>query len=402
MKYNNFTVEDFVKDEYFQKWILNTDTMTSNFWKNWVAKFPEKQETIEEAKRLITLMSSYSDKDKLSDKDFNEIWQHIIQKRNTKSRNSKTVSIRRSKRLYWKFSAAASVALLITLNYFFNKKTDSPQFAKPIIVESKIIKGSNKAILTLSDGSNITLEKGQTYTSKNITSNGEEIVYKTKKSEKIAYNYLTIPRGGDFFLKLSDGTQVWLNSESQLKYPAAFIANKTRKVELVYGEAYFDVSPSMHHKGAAFKVYNRKQEIHVLGTEFNVKAYKDENKIYTTLIEGKVAVSYQHKKQYLTPSQQSILNIDKAALSVKTVDVYNEISWKEGVFSFEDKTLEEVMTVLCRWYDMEVEFKNKSIVNEVFVGVLEKNQKIEEILTNIKNLGIIKKYEIKNKKVVLE
>jgi len=305
---------------------------------------------------------------------------------------------------YYKYAAAAAIILLITLPFAL-KKTDFNFEKTPSVTQQPILPGSDKAILTLGDGTQIALEKGKKYSNSKVNSDGENLVYNTDsgraKETLVAYNYLTIPRGGQFFIQLSDATKVWLNSESQLKYPVAFAKGKTRQVELVYGEAYFDVSPSSDHNGADFKVFNNKQEIHVLGTEFNIKAYKDETNIYTTLIEGKVTVNYDGKKKSLIPSQQSILNSNNNLL-IKTVDVYNEISWKEGVFSFEDKSLKEIMKVLSRWYDMEVIFQNKAVEEEEFIGILEKDQKIEEILINIKNFGIINDYEIKNKKVVLE
>ena len=206
----------------------------------------------------------------------------------------------------------------------------------------------------------------------------------------------------NFFVQLSDGTKVWLNSDSQLKYPINFISGETRQVELVYGEAYFDVSPRIEHKGADFKVYQNKQEIQVLGTEFNIKAYKDETNIYTTLVEGKVAVSFEEYTQDLVPNQQSIVNLNNSKLIVATVNIYNEISWKEGIFSFEEKSLKEIMKVLSRWYDMDVVFKNKMIEDEEFIGVLGKDQNIEDILSSIKNFGIIKDFKIKYKEVILE
>ena len=300
----------------------------------------------------------------------------------------------------YKCVAAASILLIISLTVFFNKNKEE-QFIEPIIVNNQIEIGSDKATLTLADGSNIVLGKGQVYESVNVKSNGEEIIYNKKPNKEITYNYLTIPRGGQFSIKLSDGTQVWLNSESQLKYPVNFILGQTRMVELVYGEAYFDVSPSTENKGSKFKVFNQSQEIEVIGTEFNVKSYKDEANVYTTLAEGMVTVSFKGKKKNLIPGQQSILSSNNNLL-VKTVDVYNEISWKEGVFSFEDKSLKDIMKVLSRWYDMEVIFKNKAIEDEEFIGILDKNQKIEEILISIKNSGIISDYEIENQKIVLE
>ena len=258
--------------------------------------------------------------------------------------------------------------------------------------------------MTLEDGTVVTLQKGNNYQTKTTQSNGEEIVYKAgnRMASKTAYNYLTIPRGGQFHLVLSDGTKVWLNSETQLKYPVAFTDGVTRQIELVYGEAYFEVSPSTKHKGAKFKVLNQSQEVEVLGTHFNIKAYKDETNVLTTLVEGKVAVSSQGKKQILNPSEQANLNLQNNTIAVTEVDAYNEISWKDGVFSFRKKPLGEIMKVLSRWYDIEVQFENQDSKNARFNGVLGKEQKIEDILKRIKKFKVIEDFEIKNKKVILK
>ncbi|WP_142785363.1 FecR family protein [Changchengzhania lutea] len=308
----------------------------------------------------------------------------------------------KQKNNYWKYAIAASVVILISISYVFNK--DNAQVNEPIIVNNTIEIGTDKAILTLEDGSDIMLGKGQDYIAGNLNSNGEELIYNVVSNSKaeIKYNYLTIPRGGQFHVILSDGTEVWLNSESQLKYPVAFNNGETRQVELVYGEAYFDVSSSTDHDGANFKVNTLVQEVEVLGTEFNIKAYKDETNISTTLVEGNVIVNFEGKKQNLVPNQQSNLNINTNTISVKNVDVYNETSWKDGIFSFEEKSLKEIMKVLSRWYDVDIVFKNKTIENEEFMGVLGKDQNLEEILSSIKNFGIIKDFQVKNKKVLLE
>lgn len=309
---------------------------------------------------------------------------------------------------FMKYTAAAIFIGVLATAYFF--KND--MFQKPVQVTPVIAKqdknllepGTNKATLTLSNGSQIALVNGTSLKTQNAKSNGEEIVYeaKTGNATKEVYNYLTIPRGGKFFIKLSDGTQVWLNSETKLKFPVAFIEGQTRQVELVYGEAYFDVSSSTKHKGAHFEVLTSKQKVNVIGTEFNIKAYKDEANIYTTLVEGKVDVNIEKTKQRLMPNQQFNLNTKTSNSFVKNVDVYNEISWKEGVFSFENITLKDMMKVLSRWYDVDFVFKNKAIENEIFDGVLRKNQSLDEILRSIKNFKIIKNYEIKDKEVILE
>lgn len=305
------------------------------------------------------------------------------------------------------FRYAAVVLIFIATGYFIysNPVENVPITISniPTSINSAIEPGNDKATLTMGDGSQIALEKGASFQTQNANSNGEKIVYTDSKqnTDEVVYNYLTVPRGGQFFIKLSDGTQVWLNSESQLKYPVNFIEGKSRKVELVYGEAYFDVSPSSEHNGADFKVYQDKQEIQVLGTEFNIKAYKDENHIYTTLVEGKVVIGTGNKKQHLIPNQQSNFNPDTGTIEVAKVDVYNVISWKEGVFSFEEASLKEIMKVLSRWYDIEIIFENKNIENKEFIGLLRKDQNIEKIISAIKDFGIIKDFEFKDKSLFI-
>jgi len=399
MRYAEYTVEDFVSDEYFQKWILDTDTMTSNYWNRIMDKYPKKKDAAEEARRLILLMNHNNDH--LKQEDFDAIWHHIIEKRSFDFKKTTRKPKKRQRTLYWKYAGAASVLLLIAVTFF---KDVSIGFEKPEVAVATvpIEIGSSKALLTLGDGSIIALNEGEAFESTNMSSNGEEIVYiDTRANKKPEYNLITIPKGGQFLITLSDGTQVWLNSESQLKYPTHFIEGENRIVELVYGEAYFDVTPSSEYHGSGFKVFNNQQEVDVLGTEFNIKAYKDEVNIYTTLVEGNVAIRYSGKNIKLKPSQQSIIDSNNNAV-VKTIDVFNEVSWKDGVFSFENKTLKEIMKVLSRWYDVTIVFENESIAEELFFGILDKNQNIEEILNSIKNFEIIKDYEIRNKTIKLK
>lgn len=321
-------------------------------------------------------------------------------------RKEKSIFYRLRNKHVFKYAAAAILVGVICASYFMKDMiyVNNLEKNEPIIENTVIEPGYDKATLTLSDGKHVALEQGASIQTKNANSNGKKIVYDAGKSkvDEIAFNYLTIPRGGQFFIKLSDGTQVWLNSESQLKYPVKFIEGATRRVELVYGEAYFDVSPSTQHNGAKFQVFNNAQEVEVIGTEFNIKAYKDESNIYTTLVEGKVVVNIDNISRKLKPEQQLNLNKESKDLIVKTVDVYNHISWKDGVFSFEEKSLKEMMVVMSRWYDVEVVFENKTIENEMFIGVLRRNQSLDQILTSIKNFGIIKDYSITDKKVVLQ
>ncbi len=378
-----------------------------NDLQQWLNESPENKDQFVEILKVYKKSRQLSFVDSI---DLDKAWATIVSKLENplelinQQKESKVISLGNR---WFKYSAAAVIIGLLATTYVFRNDffTNSPVVNQVVVnTTAKIEAGTNKATLTLEDGSVVVLKNGNTVQTKNATSNGEQIVYKTNQQNqsKIAYNYLTIPRGGKFFIKLSDGTKVWLNSESQLKFPVAFTEGETRQVELVYGEAYFDVSPSTKHKGAKFKVYNKSQEVEVVGTEFNIKAYKDETNVFTTLVEGKVDVTVANKKQRLVPNQQLNLNINTNDSTLKTVSVYDEIAWKEGVFSFKRKSLEEIMVVLSRWYDLDVKFENPNLKKLGFNGTVGKDQKIEEILETIKSYGAIKEYKITNKTVILK
>ncbi len=377
--------------------IQEANSRDLNILSEWI-QVPENQMVFEDYVKTyykITLA--------MSNPDVNKIKGNLLQQIKNDQNKTRKLAMRRN---IIKYAAAAVFAGVLTTSYFFRDHFfDNNDEDTPItIVDTKtIVPGTDKATLTLGDGSVVVLEKGNTYRGKNANSNGEEIVYEASKQKptEIVYHYLTIPRGGEYYIVLSDGTRVWLNSESQLKYPESFIEGKPREVELVYGEAYFDVSPSSAHKGSKFKVINKSQEVEVLGTEFNIKAYKDEANIYTTLVEGKVVVDNGISKQNLIPSQQSDLNLESNRIKVTVVDVEEEISWKNGVFSFKGKSLKNIMRVISRWYDVDVIFLDKSLETLKFKGVLGKNQSIEEILSIMKS-STITDYTIEGKTIILK
>uniref|UniRef100_UPI004048C81C FecR family protein n=1 Tax=Mariniflexile sp. TaxID=1979402 RepID=UPI004048C81C len=301
------------------------------------------------------------------------------------------------------YKVAASIIVLVSLVYAISIQR-SQKVLDSKVADTKIEIGMNKATLTLNDGSEIILEKGSSYKTKTVHSNGEQLTYATKHKavSEISYNYLTVPRGGQFQIKLSDNTKVWLNSDSKLKYPVTFKEGEPRNVELVYGEAYFDVSSSKVNNNTSFKVVLQSQDVEVLGTEFNIKAYRDENYVYTTLVEGMVTVSTGKITEYLNPGMQSILNKETKNIIISPVDVSYNISWTKGLFSFKDKPLKDIMVVLSRWYDVEVFFENTTLEKVKFNGVLNKNQNIIDILNGIKNTNIINAYEIKDKKITIK
>ena len=348
----------------------------------------------EETKQILFDITDESKKEErlqfLSKLNKQQAWNNII----GNEKQSKTIKMRP-----WVYTAAASIVILLGITFFLNKDNSSQIDNQPVIVD--IEAGTDKATLTLEDGTEIALEKGTTYQTLNANSNGEEIIYKATGKD-ITYNTLAIPRGGQFHIQLSDGTKVWLNSESKIKYPVAFAEGEIRQVELIYGEAYFDVSPSTEHNGAKFRVFNQSQEVEVLGTEFNIKAYKDETNIYTTLVEGKVIVNYAGKYQILEPNQQAVLNTHSNTIETSIVDVHNETSWIKGLFSFKQKPLIEIMHVLSRWYNIDtVNFETKALEAVNFDGVLSKNQNIKDILNIIKDTGFITNFTITDKIITI-
>lgn len=300
---------------------------------------------------------------------------------------------------FWSYAVACSLTLFITVTFFLNKSTlngfDSVQDRSETAIKNPV--------LSLADGSNVVLKKGSSFKTNEISSNGKDLIYNPANDSvtKLSYNYLSIPRGGKFHITLSDGTEVWLNSESKIKYPISFIPGKDRVVELLYGEAYFDVSPSVNHSGSSFKVVSKTQELEVLGTEFNLRSYKDETYVYTTLVEGEILINMGVNSTRLSPNHQTVLNIQSSAISKSIVDVYNVTSWRNGVFSFSDKPLDEIMKTLSRWYDIDIIFESETSKKIKFNGVLNKSQDIKTILSIIKTTSEID-YEVVSDRVIIK
>lgn len=324
----------------------------------------------------------------------------------TSINNFKIITNKNLQKNYTKYlKYAAAVLIFISAGYFISK--NEVGIDKNVAAEKIIQIGTDKATLTLEDGSEVVLEKGHVYASKTANSNGKKIIYKNAQNNakettiNIAYNYLTIPRGGEFFVQLSDSTKVWLNSETKIKFPIKFRKGAVREVELIYGEAYFDVSSSEKHYGASFKVFTQFQVAEVLGTAFNIKAYKDENEIATTLVEGKVSINLNDKKEILIPTQQLNYNTNNKTFTILTVNTDFETSWHKGYFSFTGKPLKEIMKFISRWYDIDIEFENKLNENIKFNGSLSRNQNIENILLTLKNTNNIN-YEIKSDKIIIK
>ena len=296
---------------------------------------------------------------------------------------------------------------IISFGIYFNydEFNSSSSLESRRIQTTPIQPGSDKAILTIESGEQIVLGKddndkliGRVYQSKKLVYQKHFLV----KNDPIKHNYLTIPKGGQFMVQLSDSTKVWLNSESQIKYPVQFIAGETRRVELNYGEAYFEVSESSKNNGDKFIVTTGIQEIEVLGTEFNIKAYNDDDEIRTTLVEGKINVSNGSIQKVLKPSEQSILNLKNNKIIItETPRLFDKIAWKQGYFSFRKMKMKEIMKTLSRWYDVEYTFHDSKDENKSFTGVLDRENSIEQLLINIQKTNEIY-FEINGRTITIK
>lgn len=307
---------------------------------------------------------------------------------------------------YYKYAIAASIVIIIGVAFFI--KNQNINQSKPqqhtLKTRANIPVNINKTVLTLEDGENVYLGKTESYKNANVVKQGENLIYNKSyktESKNITYNYLTIPRGEYFFVQLEDGTKVWLNAESKLKYPVQFPKNKAREVELMYGEAYFDVAHSSKHNGTPFSVIVNNQTIKVLGTQFNVRAYKNSSQTYTTLVKGKVNVNSGAKQETLKIGHQSIVAKNSDEISIKEVDIFNEISWYKGVFIFDKQSLKEITNSLSRTYDVHFQFKDVKKKAFIFSGLLKRDEDIDSILKNIEKTGEVT-FEINNSVIVVK
>lgn len=317
--------------------------------------------------------------------------------------------VRRLTPAYWWAAAAAVVIFALggwfTANQYFHGNT------KPDVLASdkNIIKpASNKATLTLADGRQITLDgtlKGRLFTLNHVSANNDvdsSVAYQ-KNTSQIAntaqpYNTLTTPRGGKYQLLLADGTKVWLNAGSTIKFPIDF-TNKERTVELS-GEAYFEVAHDAHRP---FKVAGAGQVVQVLGTHFNINAYPDEGVVKTTLLEGSVKIygtghasAAAAPEIIIKPNEQAVFKNEQ--LSKTTVDADEFAAWKKGVILFRNADIHDVMRKISRWYNIEVEYQGH-IGNDTYNGEIPRNAAFVEVLKILKLDDI--KVELSGRKLIV-
>ncbi|WP_205513847.1 FecR family protein [Longitalea arenae] len=308
----------------------------------------------------------------------------------------KPIPVWRRTRVWW--AAAGTMFLMATGGYFmFSNKRSVPQIVEtPKPGTKPVTPGGNKALLTLADGSVIVLDSAANGA---LSQQGKTIVLKKQDGElvytsgnngnqdAVAWNTISTPRGGQYQVNLPDGTKVWLNAVSSLRFPAGFTGNE-RVVELT-GEAYFEVASVPMAGGGKkmpFKVLinpsaaaGERTQVEVFGTQFNIKAYTDEASINTTLVEGAVTMVSSKLRAFMKPGQQARVAKDGQMIVDEHADVEEAVAWKNGRFQFANADVETVMREIARWYDVTIAYAGK-VPAEKFEGEIPRNSNIDEVI----------------------
>ena len=333
-----------------------------------------------------------------------------IRERLSESIQQRNTLIALKPRRKWRVPAAAALLLLAVGSYFIfffkssNQGIANTNQTQPNLTND-IAPGGNKALLTLSDGSTIILDNANNGT---IVQEGNIKVEKldngllayningkmlTEKDEAF-YNTITTPRGGQYQVTLSDGTKVWLNAASSIRFPVVFTGNE-RKVDIT-GETYFEVAKNA---SKPFKVKTGTSLVEVLGTHFNVNAYDDEATIRTTLLEGSVKVSSNNQApKFLQPGQQSGISKEGKITIFDNADTEEAIAWINGRFQYKSADIQAILRQISRWYDVDVEYKGDVDIH--FTGQLPRNQNVSGVFEKLALTGEVN-FKIDGRKIIV-
>lgn len=360
--------------------VLVKPNMTPNRIDNLIKKYLDKTATNEEILELTNWYRETANQDAEFPEIEDEVYQSMLQQLNqvTKPRHAFMG--------YKTWLAAASVILALGIGgilYINLNKTPQPQYAEVIKV------GGNKAILTLADGSKISLTDAGM--GRIASENGTQISqldkgrvgYQTSAAGtdgKMVYNTIETPVGGQYQVILPDGTKIWLNAMSSIKFPVSFSSAAERVVELT-GEAYFDVK---HDERQPFKVISGGHVVEDIGTQFNIQAYNGEDNIKTTLVQGAARVIAGNSLKLLKPGYQTQYN---GTLALNKANIDKEIAWKKGYFLFEEDSLEDIMKVVSRWYNIKYVFQEESLRNEPYSAITKRFSNISALLGVMQQTG---------------
>lgn len=296
-----------------------------------------------------------------------------------------------------KWSWAAAAIIILAVGYLFYTQLDRAQEQLPAMattdsIPAEIKPGGNRAVLTLGNGQQISLDdaaNGRLATDGGVdidkTGSGEIVYQGSQKAAATEYNTISTPKAGQYALTLDDGTKVWLNAVSSMTFPTAFTGQQ--RIVRLTGEAFFEVAKD---KTRPFIVEVNNTKVEVLGTAFNINSYADETSIKTTLVEGKVAVSKDNQTSLLAPGQQAVVTGTIDVL--KQVDVEQVIAWKNGLFNFDNANIPELMRQLERWYDISVKFEG-TYPSVKFKGKMYRNENLSTVLRFLTEYGVRSRIE---------
>lgn len=314
---------------------------------------------------------------------------------------------RQSRLLYW--ATTAAVLLMVAVYFFLSPLLNQNQ--NPLLTSAKdenaILPGGARATVILDDGTKISLDS--LAVDSTILLNGYAIVKDENglltyslidgqhKDQQVVYNTIVTPKGGEYKLNLPDGTRIWVNASSKVRYPLNF-AKDSREVQLE-GEAYFDVKHIREgERDLPFIVFTNGQKLEVLGTTFNINSYGEQ--VETTLVEGAVKLNFKGlAPRYLAPNEQSSYNEKENAVEVREVDPYYTTAWKNQKFAFDDASMYEVMETIARWYDVEVSYEG-DFSESSFNGTISRYEGFENLLEIIELTGKVK-FKVTGRRVVV-
>lgn len=370
----------------------------------------EKYLTGKASQKEINLINSYEDElENILQQSVLKTQEDVATETRLKKRLEKNIQhTRTSFRVKYQWAAALLIFLATALyiNYQGQKTKVLVVAKNQRPLQPTAQPGSNKAILTLASGKRISLDDAANGT---ISNQGGISIKKLKDgtlkydrsdaepaliANQITYNTISTPKGGQYQISLPDGTIVWLNAASSLKFPTAFIGNE-RRVELS-GEAYFEVSKN---KLKPFRVAFNSQEVEVLGTHFNISAYKDEEQSRTTLLEGSVRISKLKSHRLLLPGQQAINENTNDNFLIVNPNLNEVMGWKNGLFVFKNKSIQSIMKQVARWYDIEVVYQG-SLHNQVYGGQISKYSDLNDLLNKLELTGTVH-FNVEGRRVVV-
>ncbi|HJF69285.1 MAG TPA: DUF4974 domain-containing protein [Butyricimonas virosa] len=356
----------------------------------WVSQDPSREKLFKEICNEKSVASDFGIYEKVN-KD--SAWEKVILKGNIKQKNN-------ARRLGWyKFVAAVMIPLMVVAAGYFIRETKRSAEQKGTEL-ANIEPGKSKAILRLADNRVIEITREQETrfdVAEGIaaTNNLSGMVYPEQVATgKAEYNVLEVPRGGEYTVTLSDGTVVYLNSGSELRYPVAFGAE--RRDVFLSGEGYFEVAKDAERP---FFVNVDKLKIRVYGTSFNVNAYNIAN-VETVLIEGKIGIQGNNAEYTVKPGQLALYNREEGTMEIRDVDVRPYVAWKEHEFMFDDESLEEIMNTLSLWYDVDVFFQTASLKQLHFTGHLGRYEEVSHILDAISGVTQVK-FSVKGRTIIV-